>query len=618
MTVKSKELIKSTKQKFYLYSIIAGLLVFSVSVHSLNVYKEIIDEQKNLQNIYVSIGKQIRLINQASLISEQIETSRNDKSSLKSALKSLLINIKAEVSNVHKYLHIGIGDDNRKVEQIDNLYDVKAIQDKTQSYLNSGFKLTNFENLSKSDTSMYVRQMTDNSSGSLTDLLIFIGQKAKEAQTKSMEDLNRVGFVFITLCFLQIIIVWLFIFKPLYRTISEQNEKITDALLRAENASRSKSNFLANISHEIRTPMTAILGYADILKTDEVEKQERDEIVQIIDKNANHLIGIIDEVLDISKIEAGKLSFEFRDLKLAKFLEDIENLLQVKAVEKNIELSFVVSETTPSQIYIDPKRLKQILINLIGNSLKFTEVGKVVVHVSYCREGQTISFLVEDTGVGITKEQLPKLFKPFEQGENSVSRKFGGTGLGLALSKKLAREMSGDVKILETKSGVGTKIEASFQVGEVLGEDFVDFIKEEPQAAEQVIENSKQLAGYKILVVEDAKENARLFKMYLEFVGADVEVCYCGETAVQSIKKHNFDVVLLDLQLPGKDGFQVLSESRNNGFTKPIIALTAHAMKEEVQKTQEAGFNMHITKPVKSNVLIDSVTKILKPKVSIA
>ena len=295
MTTKSKELIKSTKQKFYLYSVIAGLLVFSVSVHSLNVYKEIIKEQKNLQNIYVSIGKQIRLINRASLISEQIEASRTDKLELKSKLKSILIDLKTELNEVHKFLRIGLSDDNRKVEQIDNLYDVKAIQDKAQSYLVSGFKLTQFENLSKTDLSRHVRQMTDNSSGSLSDLLLFIGRKAKEAQAKSMDDLNRVGFVFITLCFLQIIIVWLFIFKPLYRTIADQNEKITDALLRAENASHSKSNFLANISHEIRTPMTAILGYADILKTDEVPKKERSEIVQIIDKNANHLIGIIDD-----------------------------------------------------------------------------------------------------------------------------------------------------------------------------------------------------------------------------------------------------------------------------------------------------------------------------------
>ena len=295
-----------------------------------------------------------------------------------------------------------------------------------------------------------------------------------------------------------------------------------------------------------------------------------------------------------------------------------QSLLQVKADEKGIDLNFVVSDGTPAVIYIDPKRLKQILINLIGNSLKFTEVGEVTVSVSYCNDSQTISFLVEDTGVGITEEQLPKLFKPFEQGESSVSRKFGGTGLGLALSKKLAREMSGDVKILETKSGVGTKIEASFQVGEVISEDFVEFIKEEAKPAEVVNETSKQLEGYRILVVEDAKENARLFKMYLEFVGANVEVCYCGESAVQMIKSQEFDVVLLDLQLPGKDGFQVLSESRNNGFYKPIIALTAHAMKEEVLKTQEAGFNMHITKPVKSNVLVESVSKILKHKITTA
>jgi signal transduction histidine kinase/CheY-like chemotaxis protein len=604
----SKKLVKKTKRTFILYTLIGMGLVFVVSYFSLKLHNSIIEEQASIQKMYSMIGQQFNLVNKISILSEKFKSYDDDETSveLEQKFKQLLVELNDENQKMKMWLA-----ENRYID-IKNMEEIlkqENLETKILLFIRRASELVNNEKLTNLEIKQHVRFLTDSSRDGLGDVLVFVANKLEERQEESLSMLNKVGFVLVGLCILQVVLVWFMVFKPLYTTVMIQHERISDALLRAESASRSKTDFLANISHEIRTPMTAILGYADILKRDAISQDEKVDAVKIIDQNANHLLGLIDEILDISKIEAGKVEFENEEVNLTTFLNEVYSLINVKAQDKGIQLIFKNKGKIPVTIQTDPKRLKQMLFNIIGNAIKFTDEGYVELMITFDKTSNLLSLRVKDTGTGISEQQQKRLFRPFEQADSSVARRYGGTGLGLVLSKGIARVMGGDVRIIESSPGVGTTMEILVDIGmennlELIPTFSTSIVDEK---VEEIPDN--KLRDARILIVDDAKENARLFKLYLSEAGADVDIANDGDTAIDLATRKCFDLVLLDLQMPGKDGFQVIKELREKSFDNPVIALTAHAMKEEKEKTKEAGFDAHITKPVKANVLVDSVSE---------
>ena len=605
----SDKLIENTKKKFFIYSFLGIFLVSAVSLMAINVHTENVNKQKSIQNMYSMITKQLRLVSEISLISEKFDDSTNINKNLNLDFNKLIKKLDTENQKFNIWLEES---ELPAIQNMEDLLKSHQTQNKMHLYMKVARELVNNEALTNSEMKKKINYLSTNSRDGLGDILSLVGDKLGAEQSHSLGRMNKMGFTLIVLCILQVILVWLLVFRPLYSTIKTQHGKIVESMLKAESANRSKTDFLANISHEIRTPMTAIMGYADILKRDTISSAEKDDAVKIIDQNASHLLGLIDEILDISKIEAGKFDFENEKINLSSFLNEVYSLINVKADDKEIELVFKNDGKIPEEIMVDPKRLKQILFNVIGNSIKFTNKGFVELTVSFNQDNQKLSFIVKDTGIGINKDQMKKLFKPFSQADTSITREFGGTGLGLVLSRGLAQGMGGDIKIINSKVNVGTTMEIIINPGKQKVEDLVSSFSTNIVEENEVYINESVLKERKILVVDDAKENARLFSIYLSEAGAKVEIANSGEEAINKALSSFFDLVLLDLQMPGKDGFQVIKELRDRTFHNPIVALTAHAMKEEKEKTKEAGFDGHITKPVKPDELIESVSNLIK------
>lgn len=606
----SNKLIQKTKRKFFLYSFIGVLLVSVVSFMALDVHSKSVRKQESIQKMYSMITDQFKLISKISLLSEKFdENTETVNPELYLNFRELINNLDNENRQFNKWL---VESDLPATKNMENLLKSHHSKNKMLLYIKVAKELIDNNTLSNAEIKNKINYLSVSSRNGIGDTLTLVSEKLRSEQTESLTRLNRIGFTLIALCILQVILIWLLVFRPLYNTIRTQHEKLVDSILKAESANRSKTDFLANISHEIRTPMTAIMGYADILKRDTISSEEKDDAVKIIDQNASHLLALIDEILDISKIEAGKFDFENEKVNLSTFLNEVYSLINVKADDKGIDLIFKNNGRIPEEIIIDPKRLKQILFNVIGNAIKFTHKGYVELSVSLNEETNILSFHIKDTGIGISEDQVKHLFKPFAQADTSVTRNYGGTGLGLVLSKGLAKGMGGDLKIAESKLGVGTTMEIQLNIGKQEAKDLVtSFSTNIVEEENEIIIKKSDLKDRKILVVDDAKENARLFSLYLKEAGAEVEIANNGQSAIGKAKKHKFDIILLDLQMPGKDGFQVIKELRQQKFNLPIVALTAHAMKEEKEKTKKAGFNDHITKPVKPDFLIESVLKLL-------
>ncbi len=382
----------------------------------------------------------------------------------------------------------------------------------------------------------------------------------------------------------------------------------------AEAASRSKSEFLANISHEIRTPMTAILGYADLLLINTLTPQQRQGNLQVIRRNGRILMKLIDDILDISKIEAGKLDIEKRDTSLQDTVSEIYSLLSWRAREKNIRFTVNFEGSLPKTVYTAPERLRQVLINVVGNAIKFTEVGEVnlTIRLSRVKGAHVLEFLVKDTGVGFPPEAAEKLFAPFVQVDTTATRRFGGSGLGLALSKRLANALGGDLQVEYSAPGKGSIFIASIDPGLKEGFSVVEQMALKDtlaQPSEDEVLPSQGLEGFRILVVEDSPENRELFVVYLEAAGAKVTAAKDGREGTEKALSQAFDLVLMDVQMPRMDGYQAVSVLRKRNYPAPVIALTAHAMEEEKERCRKAGFDDFLTKPIDPGVLVRAVKR---------
>jgi len=385
----------------------------------------------------------------------------------------------------------------------------------------------------------------------------------------------------------------------------------------AEAANHSKSEFLANMSHEIRTPMTAILGFTDIL-LENVHHKENIHAAKTIKENGDYLLSLLNDILDLSKIEAGKFDIEKTRFSLVEVIEDVVSLMNVRSSEKGLELKTEYEGLIPATIESDPTRLRQILINLVGNAIKFTEVGAVTIKVKLLNSDSSspqLQLKVIDSGIGIEESKFERVFNPFTQSDTSTTRKFGGTGLGLTISKRLAEALGGSISLCSVL-GQGSTFSVTLDTGPVKKQDLIrpttseKTLTEEFDSTPEVGKNP--VLNCHILLAEDGEMNQRLITHLLKKAGAQVEVAENGQVAFEkyasSVKNNQpFDVILMDMQMPILDGYSATSKLREADCELPIIALTAHAMSGDREKCLAAGCDDYATKPIDKQKLYSMI-----------
>lgn len=386
----------------------------------------------------------------------------------------------------------------------------------------------------------------------------------------------------------------------------------------AERSADLKDQFLANVSHEIRTPMNGVLGMVDLLAETKLT-HEQQEYVNAIKLTATNLVVIINDILDISKISAGKLDFTEEEFDLHNLLKRLVNLLKIKAEQKNIKIHLKIDDNVPVNLLGDAIRVNQVLMNLLGNSVKFTEEGSVQLEVKLIDKSQgsvKLVFNVIDTGIGIPEDRLFSIFESFTQVSNSRAKKFEGAGLGLTITKQLVSLMNGRISV-SSKLGLGStfKVELPF----MLPVEEKPLTKTKIETTEETLAKASldQLTGIKILLVEDNKVNQFLAKKLLGRMGFETDIAGDGDSAIEKLKAKKFDLILMDVQMPGMTGYEVTEKIRkfsNSVSSIPIIALTAYASTTEKEKALASGMNDYITKPYSPQELISVIKKYLKPK----
>ena len=397
-------------------------------------------------------------------------------------------------------------------------------------------------------------------------------------------------------------------------TVLEQKEvELRESRDAAETASRAKSAFLANMSHEIRTPMNAILGFTEVLRRGyDRGGQEWKNHLTTIHSSGKHLLELINDILDLSKVESGKLQVECIDTTPHAIVREVVKVLGVKAREKNIVLDLSAGGPVPERISTDPGRLRQIVTNLVGNAIKFTETGGVSVVLRIESSVQPPMYVIDviDTGIGMEQDTLENIFNPFEQADNSVTRRFGGTGLGLSISKRFAEALGGAINVRSTP-GEGSTFTVSLDPGPL---DSIRMLEPNELAlhGESVEPDGGMVWEFpasRVLVVDDGKQNRDLIRLVLNEAKIEVEEAENGKLAVEKASDRPFDIILMDINMPVMDGFTALELMRSQGLEIPILALTADVMEGFEERVLSAGFTGYISKPIDFDVLLDNLAK---------
>jgi len=381
--------------------------------------------------------------------------------------------------------------------------------------------------------------------------------------------------------------------------LRESEKRLRQAQEVAESANSAKGLFLANMSHEIRTPLGAIMGFLDLMKDSTTSPDEFQNYIGVMERNSRQLLRIVDEVLDLSKIEAGKFLVESVPFSLEELLTDIHALMAFKAKEKGLLYTQRMSQHRPDRVVGDPIRVRQILINVIGNAIKFTDRGFVSVDIAFA--GDLLMISVEDTGCGISPQTAKRLFRPFSQADSSTTRLYGGTGLGLTLTMRLCQALGGNFILDRSEVGQGSKFVATLQLKPVIE------TPAENKATDSCPSVNGLFDGVRVLVIDDSLDNQELIGIMLSRMGAKIDVAVNGSEALERAPKGNYDLLLMDIQMPVMDGHEATRRLRGMGFRKPILALTAHAMKEERCRCQESGFSGFMSKPINKDDLIKAM-----------
>lgn len=399
--------------------------------------------------------------------------------------------------------------------------------------------------------------------------------------------------------------------------IEQKKVELAESKLVAETANRAKSEFLANMSHEIRTPMNAILGFADILRRGYAQcDSERQEYLNTIHSSGKHLLHLINDILDLSKVESGRMELEMADCSPHQIISNTVKILDGRANEKQLSLNYTIEGQLPATIRTDSVRFQQVLTNLIGNAIKFTETGGIRIVARLQKDISPVRFIVEiiDTGIGMSQETLDRIFDPFTQAESSITRRFGGTGLGLSISRQFVEVMGGELTV-QSQIGKGSTFTVSLDPGPMENVELLNQTQLTVQQIESVTTSTSpvQLPSAKVLLVDDGEENRKLIELVLKRAGLQVETAENGQLAVEKANQSDYDLIFMDMQMPVMDGYTATSTLRKQGHTLPIVALTANAMHGDEEKCRQAGCTGFLPKPVDLDALTDLLAETLAP-----
>jgi signal transduction histidine kinase/ActR/RegA family two-component response regulator len=436
----------------------------------------------------------------------------------------------------------------------------------------------------------------------MNELTSMLGAQKRQLQNELLEasKRNQTTLTLVLTLGLAACAIGVFVAISVIRNNDKAQQELINARIKAQQADHHKSLFLANMSHEIRTPLTSIIGFAETLRNPKQKESLKESAIATIIRNGKHLLSIINDILDLSKIESNKLEIEAIPTDPLEVISDVETIFGRLAREKGLTFSLDIRFPFPKRIITDPLRLKQIIINLVSNAIKFTEHGSIEISAQADADHQRLTVTVNDTGPGMSADAIDKIFQPFTQADASTTRNYGGTGLGLTISRNLAERLGGDLNC-HSQPGKGTQFILTLATGQFYSNEMYRSLQEYQQTDDMVFSMDELALSGKVLLAEDSPDIRELILMYLNETGVEVNAVENGQQAVEAAMEQTFDLILMDIQMPVMDGREAIGTLRKAGNQAPIIALTANAMKEDVRQYLALGASNHLPKPIDKN-----------------